>query len=95
MNHTFVHRTALDVSGAKSQGLARLPLAEGLFKTTGASGSVESPALEAPAAFDDLVGSWNALLPEGTGFKMEVQVRTEAGWSAWYLLGEAAGAELR
>jgi hypothetical protein len=95
MNHTLVHRTALDVSGAKSQGLSRLPLAEGLFKTTGSSGSMESPALEAPAGFDDLVGSWNAVLPEGAGLKMEVQVRTEAGWSAWYLLGEAAGAELR
>lgn len=94
MNYLLIHRTPLDVADAKTQGVVRLPLAEGLFQTAAPLGTVESPVLRSPVLFDDLVGSWNAFLPNAAGLKMEVQVLTEAGWSAWYVLGEAAGSEL-
>lgn len=94
MNYTLVHRTPLDVSGAKTQGVLRLPLAAGLFQTQGPWGLIESPILQSPVVFDDLVGSWNASLPKAAVLKMEAQVLTESGWSAWYALGEASGPEL-
>lgn len=87
MNHDIVHRTPLDVRAARSSGLQRLPFAEGLFRTKGASGWLESPELEAPAPFDDLVGSFSADVPPGGEVELSVKVRVGSAWSEWYALG--------
>lgn len=86
MNHNIVHRTPLDTAKVRTVGLERLPFAEGLFRTRSA-GTLESPDLESPAAFDDLVGSLAADVPPGGEAELSVKVRTEAGWSEWYSLG--------
>lgn len=89
MNYTLVHRTPLDASLLTRQGAEPLPLAEGLVRTTAAGAGVVSPAVEAPAPFDDLVGSWNAEVPPGASLEMHVRVRRGADWSGWFLLGRA------
>ena len=80
---TFVHQTPLDVAEARAEGLTRLPFERGLFQGTG---SVESPVVEVPAAFDDLVGSWNADVPKGASVSMDAQVRQAGRWSKWFHL---------
>ena len=87
MNNNIVHRTALAVAKAKTSGLAPLPFAEGLFRTKAASGTLESPELESPLPFDNLVGSFAAEVPAGGEVEMSARVRTAAGWSDWYVLG--------
>ncbi|MFI5344817.1 MAG: C39 family peptidase [Elusimicrobiota bacterium] len=87
MNHNVVHRTALDTAKARTLGLERLPFAEGLFRTKAASGTLESPDLEAPFPFDDMVGSFAADVPAGAEVEMSAKVRTASGWSEWYVLG--------
>ena len=89
MNYTLVHRTPLDASLLTRQGAEATPLADGLLRTTASSASVISPAVEAPAPFDDLVGSWNAELPPGSALEMHVRVRRGADWSGWFSLGRA------
>ena len=91
MNHNISHRTPLDAAKVKAVGAVRLPAADGLFKTTSASATLESPVLETPSSFNDVVGSWDAALPTGSRLEMQVQVRTIKGWSAWYSLGWATG----
>lgn len=87
MNHNIVHRTPLDAAKARTSGLERLPFGEGLFRTKAAAASVESPDLESPAPFDDLVGSFAADVPPGGEAELSAKVRTAAGWSDWYTLG--------
>jgi cell wall-associated NlpC family hydrolase/predicted double-glycine peptidase len=87
MNFNLVHRTPLDAAPARASGLERLPFAEGLFRTKSASATLESPDLEAPAAFDNLVGSFSADVPPGGEVELSAKVRTAAGWTDWYVLG--------
>lgn len=82
---TFVHQTPLDVAEARAEGLTRLPFERGLFQGTG---SVESPVVEVPSAFDDLVGSWNADVPKGASVGMDAQVRQGGKWSKWFRLSK-------
>ena len=89
MNYTLVHRTPLDAALLSRQGAEPLPLAEGLARTTSPSASVVSPVIEAPAPFDDLVGSWNASLPASSSLEMHVRVRRGADWSGWFSLARA------
>ena len=91
MSYTIVHRTPLDADKAHVRGLSRVPFEEGLFKTVSLSATLESPAIETPFPFDDLVGSWNAKVPRGATLTMEVRVRGERGWSPWFELGRAEG----
>lgn len=86
MNHNIVHRTPLDTARVRAVGLERLPFEEGLFRAK-STGTLESPELEAPAPFDDVVGSLSVDLPPGGEAELSVKVRTEAGWSSWYALG--------
>lgn len=87
MNHDIVHRTPLDTAKVKAVGLERLPFAEGLFRAKAASATLESPDLEAPSPFDDLVGSFAADVPAGGEVELSAKVLTAAGWSDWYSLG--------
>lgn len=87
MTTNFVHRTPLDVAGCRHQGLKRLPFSEGLFRLSADSGTLESAVLETQEPFDDLVGSWNARVPEGAALEMHAQVRVGESWSRWFLLG--------
>jgi hypothetical protein len=89
MNHDIVHRTALDTAKVRAVGLERVPFAAGLFRARSASATLESPDLEAPAPFDDVVGSFSADVPAGGEVELAVKARTAAGWSDWYLLGTA------
>ena len=89
MNYTLVHRTPFDASLLVRQNAETLSLARGLVRTTSSTASVESPVVEAPAPFDDLVGSWNAELPAGGSLEMQVRVRRDADWSGWFSLGRA------
>jgi len=91
MNHTAVLRTPLEAAAFTSTGLVRLPFCAGLFRTARAGAVLESPVIEPPAAFDDLVGSWNADLPPEARIDMEVQVGSGRNWSSWYSLGTAVG----
>ncbi|MCX5796647.1 MAG: C39 family peptidase [Elusimicrobia bacterium] len=95
MNHTWVLRTPGDAAAYSSEGCERLPFAQGVFRTRRARAWIESSVLEAPAPFDDVVGSWNADLPPGSRLGLEVQVRQEAAWSSWYSLGTALGLPAR
>lgn len=88
---TIVHRTPLDVSRAKTQGLAALPFEKGLFRTSAGSASLESAVIQTLAPFDDLVGSWNAELPKDASLDFSVRVRSGGAWSAWFSLGRAEG----
>lgn len=90
MNHNLLHRTPLDAAGSRSAGLERLPFQEGLFRTKSATASLESRDLEAPFAFDDLVGSLTADVPPGGEVELSVKVRFEDGWSEWFALGRLA-----
>lgn len=87
MNHNVVHRTALDAAQSRTVGLERLSFAEGLFRTKAATATLESPDLESPVPFDDLVGSFAADVPSGGEVELSAKVRTAAGWSDWYALG--------
>src|SRR6185312_8335970 len=87
MNHNVVVRTSLDAASAKASGLVPLPFAEGLFRTKAASGTLESADIEAPAPFDNVVGSFAADVPAGGSVELSAKVRTAAGWSDWYVLG--------
>ncbi|MEQ1918304.1 MAG: C39 family peptidase, partial [Elusimicrobiota bacterium] len=87
MNHTVLHRTPLDTAGSRVSGLERLPFAEGLFRTKAATATLESRDLEAPYAFDDLVGSLSAEVPAGGEVELSVKVRLEEGWTEWFSLG--------
>lgn len=88
MNHNVLHRTPLDVAGARVAGLERLPFADGLFRTKAATGTLESKDIESPSGFDDLVGSLTADLPPGGEAELSVKVRVDGAWSDWYSLGE-------
>lgn len=87
MNHTVLHRTALDVAGARATGLERLSFEDGLYRTKAATATLESRNLEAPAPFDDLVGSVAAEVPAGGELEFAVRVRIDGAWTEWYLLG--------
>jgi cell wall-associated NlpC family hydrolase len=89
MNYTLVHRTPFDAGLLERQNAEILPLASGLARMVSSSASVVSPVIEAPSAFDDLVGSWNAELPKGSALEMQVRVRRGADWSDWFSLGRA------
>ena len=89
MNYTLVHRTPLDASLLRLHGAAALPLAEGLAVAQSSAAELESPVVESPAPFDDLVGSWNASIPKGGALEMQVRVRRGAEWSGWFSLGRA------
>ncbi|MBI4425418.1 MAG: C39 family peptidase [Elusimicrobia bacterium] len=80
---TIVHATPLDLEGSAVTGLKALPFERGLLE---GAGTLESPALEAPA-FDELVGSWSAELPPGAWIELSAQVRSRGAWSGWYRLG--------
>ncbi len=92
MNYNVLHRTPLDTAGARTMGLERLPFADGLFRTKTSSAVLESPDIESPAAFDDLVGSLVAEVPPGGEVELTVKVRVDNNWTEWYSLG-ALGAE--
>lgn len=87
MNHNIVHRTSLDTAKVRAVGLERLPFAEGLFAAKAASATLESPDLESPVPFDDVVGSFSADVAPGGEVELAAKVRTDAGWSDWYVLG--------
>lgn len=80
---TVVHLSPGDFHAARVEGLKRLPFERGLFQ---GAGSVESPAIEALAPFDNLVGSFNAEVPRGAAVELQVQVLA-GSWSSWYRLG--------
>jgi cell wall-associated NlpC family hydrolase len=94
-NHTWVLRTPGDAAAYSSAGCKRLPFAQGVFLVRRGRATIESPVLEAPAPFDDVVGSWNAELPPGSRLELAVQVRLERSWSSWYSLGTALGLPAR
>jgi cell wall-associated NlpC family hydrolase len=87
MNYNVLHRTPLDAAGSRAAGLERLPLSEGLFKTKAATATLESRDLEAPFAFDDLVGSLTAEVPAGGEIELSVKVRVDGAWTEWFSLG--------
>jgi hypothetical protein len=87
MNYNLLHRTPLDAAGTRAVGLARLPLAEGLFRTKAPTATLESPDLESPFGFDDLVGSMTADVPAGAEVELNVKVRLKEGWTEWFALG--------
>src|SRR4051812_32723516 len=89
MNYTLVHRTPFDAGLLERQNAELVPLSVGLVRASSSSASVVSPVIEAPAAFDDLVGSWNADLPRGSSLEMQIRVRRGADWSDWFSLGRA------
>jgi len=91
MNHDIVHRTPLDTAKVRAVGLERVPFAAGLFRTRAAAATLESPDLEAPAAFDDVVGSFAADVPPDGEVELSVKVRAGAGWTEWYSLGTRRG----
>lgn len=91
MTQTTVFRTPLDAAQIQLQGLARLPFEKGLFRTTSSSAMAESQSVEPPAAFDDLVGSWNADVPAGAMLELQAQVRVDGRWSGWYTLAAHKG----
>ncbi len=91
MNHAINHRTALDTAKVKAVGLERLPFEEGLFRAKAASATLESPDLESPAPFDDVVGSFAADVPPGGEVELSAKVLTASGWSEWYSLGAQTG----
>jgi len=95
LNQTWVLRTPGDAAAYSGAGCQRLPFAQGVFQVRSGSATIASPVLEAPAPFDDVVGSWNADLPPGSRLEMAVQVRLEGGWSSWYSLGTALGLPAR
>ena len=92
MNHTVLHRTPLDVAGSRAAGLERLPFAEGLFRTKGATATLESRDLETPFGFDDLVGSLTAEVPADGEVELSVKVRLDEGWTEWFSLGALGSA---
>jgi hypothetical protein len=49
-------------------------------------GTMTSPAVSTPAAFDRLVGSWDAFTPEGTWIELHARLLQAPGWSRWYAL---------
>jgi cell wall-associated NlpC family hydrolase len=87
LNHNIVHRTALDTARVRAVGLERVPFAEGLFRTRAASATLESPDLESPYPFDDVVGSFAADVPPGGEVEMSVKARVGGEWTDWYSLG--------
>ncbi len=87
LNHNIVHRTSLDTARVRAVGLERVPFAEGLFRTRAASATLESPDLESPSKFDDVVGSFAADVPAGGEVELSVKVRIGAEWTDWYSLG--------
>ncbi len=91
MNQTWVLRTPGDAIAYSGAGCERLPFDKGVFRTRRHSAVINSPILDAPAPFDDVVGSWNADLPPGSCLELEVQVRWGQSWSDWYSLGTAMG----
>jgi uncharacterized protein YvpB len=86
MGYTVVHRTPLDAEQADVSGAERLSFDKGLFKTATANATIESPAVETPFAFDDLVGSWNADVPKGARLELQASVRVGGRWTKWYSL---------
>jgi hypothetical protein len=91
LGYNLVHRTPHDAEQLDASGAERLPFDKGLFRTTSASAAIESPPIETPAPFDDLVGSWNAELPKGSRLEMQARARVEGRWTAWYSLGSIDG----
>ncbi len=87
MNHDIVHRTSLDAERARAVGLERLPFADGLFRTKAATATLESPDLESPVPFDNVVGSFAADVPAKGEVELSVKVRAAGVWSDWYSLG--------
>ncbi|MDE2489488.1 MAG: C39 family peptidase [Elusimicrobia bacterium] len=87
MNENVVWRTPLDAAKARAVGLARLPFAQGLFRTKARTASLESADLESAAPFDDVVGSFAADVPAGGEIELSVKVRQDGAWTGWYVLG--------
>jgi cell wall-associated NlpC family hydrolase len=87
VNHNIVHRTPLDTARVRAVGLERVPFSEGLFRARAASATLESPDLEVPDGFDDVVGSFAADVPAGGEIELSVKVRVGAEWTDWYSLG--------
>lgn len=83
---TILHATPGDFREARVEGLRPLPFARGAFE---GSGALESAAIETAFPFDNLVGSWNVLLPPGSSIELRVQVRVGDAWSGWYRLGRS------
>lgn len=48
-----------------------------------------SKAVAAPFAFNELIPSWNFVVPAGTAYRVEVRVGRGTEWSAWYWFGDA------
>lgn len=80
---TIVHFTPFDFKRARIRGLKPMPFEKGLF--TG-KGSVESAPVQTNKPFDNLVGSFNAEVPNGASVQMDVQVLVGRTWSAWFSL---------
>ncbi|MBI4678375.1 MAG: C39 family peptidase [Elusimicrobia bacterium] len=90
MSYTVTHRTPLDIARAGIEGLEPVPLRDGLVRAPRRGrGFLESPEIETPGAFDDIVASWNARLPEDASLRMSVRVRRAGEWSPWFLVGTA------
>ncbi|MFI5267494.1 MAG: C39 family peptidase [Chloroflexota bacterium] len=51
-----------------------------------AFGTITSPVVSTPAAFDRLVGSWDAFTPVGTWIELHARLLQAPGWSHWYAL---------
>lgn len=80
---TIVHLSPLDLRGARVEGLSPLPFEKGLLQ---GDGQLQSPVIETAHPFNDLVGSWNALVPNGASVEMQVQARQGGRWTKWYRL---------
>lgn len=59
------------------------------YQLSQSSGFLLSPEIASLPPFDNLVGSWNAEVPEGAELEMQAQVRLEGGWSKWFILGRS------
>lgn len=60
------------------------------YQLSQSSGFLQSPEIAGLAPFDNLVGSWNAEVPEGAELEMQAKVRLENSWSKWFTLGKSS-----
>ncbi|MFB3895824.1 MAG: C39 family peptidase [bacterium] len=94
---TILFQTESDFDNCFLQGIEYNPTDEGfrLTKTSEnnyvSSGTITSPILHAKFKANNLVTSWNTILPLGTAIKIELQVLGKkffiSKWSPWYEMG--------
>jgi hypothetical protein len=86
------------LNGVRRQDDDSLALARSADGGYGSEGGVTSAVYPAPFAFDNLVLSWTADAPAGTGLTFDVRVQAAGDWSGWYTMGtwrDGRGASVR